>query len=169
VVWSEDDRRFMLRALDLASHMRMQEVPVGAVLAVEGKILGEGWNHPIAANDPTMHAEVHAIREAANKVGNYRLPGSVLYVTLEPCTMCAGVIVQARIERLVFGARDLRYGGVRSKFRLADSELLNHQTRVEEGLLATEAAQLLNMFFELRRGAAVEKKGAGFADPAQKC
>jgi len=142
----------MRRALELARMAEQQgEVPVGAVLVNSGEIAGEGWNRPISSNDPTAHAEIEAMRVAALKLGNYRLPGAVLYVTLEPCVMCAGAMVNARIERLVFAARDLRFGGVRSKFQLADSDRLNHRVRVAEGLLAAEAAELLAGFFKERR------------------
>jgi tRNA(adenine34) deaminase len=143
----------MARALELAARAEAQgEVPVGAVLVHEGAVWGEGWNRPIAAHDPSAHAEMEALRQAAQRLGNYRLPGSTLYVTLEPCAMCAGALVNARVERLVFAARDIRFGAVRSKFRLADSELLNHQVLVEEGLLAVPAAELLGRFFGKRRG-----------------
>jgi tRNA(adenine34) deaminase len=101
--------------------------------------------------DPTAHAEILALREAAAHTGNYRLPGATLYCTLEPCVMCAGALVAARIRRLVFGARDLRFGGVRSKFRLADSDKLNHAVEVVEGVLAVECVQLLREFFAARR------------------
>jgi tRNA(adenine34) deaminase len=127
------------------------EVPVGAVVALGGAIVGRGWNAPIARSDPTAHAEILALREAAASLGNYRLEHATLYCTLEPCVMCAGALVSARVERLVFGARDLRFGGVRSKFRIADSEVLNHAVQVEEGLLAAECVELLKEFFETRR------------------
>jgi tRNA(adenine34) deaminase len=127
------------------------EVPVGAVVALGGAIVGRGWNAPIARHDPTAHAEILALREAARSLGNYRLEHATLYCTLEPCVMCAGALVSARVERLVFGARDLRFGGVRSKFRIADSELLNHAVQVEEGVLAAECVELLREFFETRR------------------
>lgn len=127
------------------------EVPVGAVVEIGGEVRGRGRNSPIAANDPTAHAEMLALREAAASVGNYRLAGATLYVTLEPCPMCAGALVQARVARLVFGARDLRFGGVRSKFRLADSDLLNHRVEIVEGVLGAECAELLKKFFESRR------------------
>ncbi len=149
--WSEADQAFMRRALELACRAGSSEVPVGAVLVEKGKIAGEGWNRPLAALDPTSHAEIEAIRMASACLGNYRLTGSTLYVTLEPCVMCAGAIVLARVERLVFGARDLRFGAVRSKFQLADSTLLNHRTSIDEGLFATEAAALLMEFFAKRR------------------
>lgn len=127
------------------------EVPVGAVIELGGQIVGRGANSPIARHDPTAHAEVLAIREAAARIGNYRLTGATLYCTLEPCVMCAGALVTARIQRLVFGARDLRFGGVRSKFRLADSELLNHTVEIVEGVLAVECVELLRAFFDGRR------------------
>ncbi len=152
--WSEADRLFMGRALELAQRCKTHEqpeVPVGAVLVLGDEILGEGWNRPISTCDPTSHAEMEAIRQAAVRRGNYRLPGSVLYVTLEPCVMCAGAIVLARLERLVFAVRDLRFGAVRTKFELADSALLNHRTRVQEGLFAAEAGRLLTDFFGARR------------------
>jgi tRNA(adenine34) deaminase len=127
------------------------EVPVGAVVAIAGDIVGRGWNSPIARNDPTAHAEILALREAAARLGNYRLEGATLYCTLEPCVMCAGALVAARVERLVFGARDLRFGGVRSKFQIADSELLNHRVEVVENVLAVECVELLRDFFDKRR------------------
>ena len=127
------------------------EVPAGAVVAVGDEIAGRGWNSPIARHDPTAHAEVLALREAALHTGNYRLENATLYSTLEPCVMCAGAVVSARVARLVFGARDLRFGGVRSKFQLADSELLNHRAEVVEGVLAAECVELLREFFAERR------------------
>lgn len=142
----------MRQALDLAERAgRAGEVPVGALVIRDGIVLGEGWNRPISSADPTWHAEIEALRQAAARTQNYRLPQTTLYVTLEPCAMCAGAIVLARVERVVFAARDLRFGAVRSKFRLADSELLNHRVRVEEGLLAAEAGELLMEFFRQRR------------------
>lgn len=143
----------MRHALELAGEAaRAGETPVGAVLVGPGgEILGRGRNAPIQLCDPTAHAEILALREAATRVGNYRLPGTTLYVTLEPCVMCAGALVAARVARLVFGARDLRFGGVRSKFRLADSELLNHRVEVTEGVLAVECVGLLQAFFRERR------------------
>lgn len=145
----------MRRALDLAQTAESAgEVPVGAVVVRDGRLLGEGWNRPISSGDPSAHAELEALRQACTNVQNYRLPQSTLYVTLEPCVMCAGAIVLARVERVVFAARDLRFGGVRSKFRLADSELLNHRAKIEEGLLGAEASELLTRFFRSRRGEA---------------
>ena len=127
------------------------EVPVGAVLVRSGEMLGRGSNRPIASCDPTAHAEIQAVREAATATGNYRLEGSTLYSTLEPCVMCAGALVHARVSRLVFGARDLRFGGVRSKFRLADSDILNHRIEIVEGVLASDCVELLERFFRGRR------------------
>ena len=142
----------MREALRLAREGAGQgEVPVGAVVTVAGQIVGRGWNAPIARHDPTAHAEILALREAALYLGNYRLPGATLYVTLEPCAMCAGALVAARVERVVFGARDLRAGGVRSKFRIADAGTLNHSVEVVEGLLAVECVELLREFFAARR------------------
>ena len=127
------------------------EVPVGAVVVSNGEIIGRGFNAPIRLNDPTAHAEIRALREAAARSGNYRLTGATLYATLEPCAMCAGALVHARIDRLVYGARDLRFGGVRSKFRIADSDLLNHRLEVVEGVLATDCVELLQAFFATKR------------------
>jgi tRNA(adenine34) deaminase len=127
------------------------EVPVGAVVVMNGEIVGRGSNSPIAHADPTAHAEILALREAAAALGNYRLEGADLYCTLEPCAMCAGALVNARAARLIFGARDLRFGGVRSKFRIADSELLNHRVEIVEGVLAVDCAELLRDFFARRR------------------
>jgi tRNA(adenine34) deaminase len=146
------DEQFMREALRLARESDTRgEVPVGAVVVIDGDIRGRGSNSPIARNDPTAHAEVLALREAAAASGNYRLPGATLYCTLEPCVMCAGALVAARVDRLVFGARDLRFGGVRSKFQVADSGLLNHRVEVVEGVLAFECAELLREFFGARR------------------
>ena len=142
----------MRAALELAREAeRAGEVPVGAVVVMAGEIIGRGRNSPISSADPTAHAEMLALREAARHTGNYRLEGATLYATLEPCCMCAGALVAARVGRLVFGARDLRFGGVRSKFRIADSELLNHRVEVVEGVLAVECVELLQRFFAVRR------------------
>jgi tRNA(adenine34) deaminase len=126
-------------------------VPVGAVVVLDGQVRGRGFNSPIRLNDPTAHAEILALREAAGSIGNYRLEGATLYSTLEPCVMCAGALVAARVERLVFGARDLRFGGVRSKFRLADAEILNHRVDVVEGVCGAECLSMVKRFFEGRR------------------
>ncbi len=143
---------YMRQALALAEEAQAAgEVPVGAVVVVDGAVMGTGRNGPIGRNDPTAHAEMLALREACARIGNYRLEGATLYATLEPCVMCAGALVAARVGTLVFGARDLRFGGVRSKFRLADSELLNHRVEVVEGVLAAEATRMLQEFFAARR------------------
>jgi tRNA(adenine34) deaminase len=146
------DERFMQEALLLARQAQAAgEVPVGALVEIGDEIRGRGWNSPIARRDPTAHAEILALREAAADTANYRLETATLYCTLEPCVMCAGALVAARIRRLVFGARDLRFGGVRSKFRLADSEVLNHRVEIVEGVLAVDCVELLRGFFEARR------------------
>jgi tRNA(adenine34) deaminase len=143
---------YMREALLLAREAELAgEVPVGAVLVAGGSVVGRGRNAPVGRSDPTAHAEILALREAAAALGNYRLEDATLYVTLEPCVMCAGALVAARVHRLVFGARDLRFGGVRSKFRVADSALLNHQLEIVEGVLAVECVDLLRNFFEQRR------------------
>ena len=146
------DEEFMREALRLARDAAAaEEAPVGAVVVISGEIRGRGRNAPVALHDPTAHAEIVAMREAAHATGNYRLTGATLYCTIEPCVMCAGALVAARVERLVFGARDLRFGGVRSKFRLADSEVLNHRLEVVEGVLAPDCVELLQTFFRMRR------------------
>src|SRR5437870_5523175 len=143
---------FMRQALALAEEAQgAGEVPVGAVVVLGDEVVGRGRNSPIAQYDPTAHAEMLAIREACARIGNYRLEGATIYSTLEPCVMCAGALVAARVATLVFGARDLRFGGVRSKFRLADSDLLNHQVEIVEGVLAVECVELLQGFFDARR------------------
>jgi tRNA(adenine34) deaminase len=146
------DEQYMWEALNLAARgAALGEVPVGAVVVVAGAIVGRGWNCPVERNDPTAHAEIMALREAAAAAGNYRLAGATLYCSLEPCVMCAGALVAARVGRLVFGTRDLRFGGVRSKFRIADSGTLNHTVEIVEGVLAVECVELLRGFFEERR------------------
>jgi tRNA(adenine34) deaminase len=147
-----NDERWMRRALELARRAaEAGEVPAGAVLVRGEVLLGEGGNAPIAQCDPTAHAEILALRAGARTTGNYRLSGTTLYSTLEPCPMCAGALVHARVDRLVFGARDLRFGGTRSKFRIADSPLLNHRVEVAEGVLAAECVALLQEYFRERR------------------
>lgn len=139
-------------ALELAREAELAgEVPVGAVVVLGGRVIGQGRNSPIALHDPTAHAEVLALREASQAIGNYRLEGATLYATLEPCVMCAGALVAARVSRLVFGARDLRFGGVRSKFRLADAEILNHRLEIVEGVRGGECAELMQRFFATKR------------------
>ena len=143
---------FLEVALSLAGQAeRLGEVPVGAVVVIQGEIVGRGFNSPVGSNDPTAHAEILALRQAAAATGNYRLEDATMYVTLEPCVMCAGALVNARVRRLVFGARDLRFGGVRSKFQIADADVLNHQLEIVEGVLGAECAEILQRFFAARR------------------
>lgn len=147
-----DSERFMREALVLAREAdEADEVPVGAVVVHDGRVVGRGANRQIRDADPTAHAEIVALRQAARELGDHRLREATLYTTLEPCAMCAGALVTARIAGLVFGSRDLRFGAVRSKFRLADSELLNHRLEIEEGVLAVECLDLLQSFFARRR------------------
>jgi tRNA(adenine34) deaminase len=147
-----EDEVYMRHAFDLAREAGAAgEIPVGAVVVLDGRVLGRGRNSPVSMNDPTAHAEILALREAAAAIANYRLSGATLYVTLEPCVMCAGALITARIARLVFGARDLRFGGVRSKFRLADSATLNHRVEIVEGVLAADCTALIQTFFNSRR------------------
>jgi tRNA(adenine34) deaminase len=142
----------MRRALVLA-HLAQDagEVPVGAVLTMDGTIIGEGWNQPILSSDPTAHAEIIALRTAALRQNNYRLPGTTLYVTLEPCAMCAGAIVHARVERVVYGARDPKTGAAGSVFNLLASPSLNHQAAISWGVLEDQCGDLLRRFFRERR------------------
>ncbi len=143
----------MRHALSLARRAAQQgEVPVGALVVRDGKVIGEGWNRPIGLHDPSAHAEIQALRAAGERERNYRLPGATLYVTLEPCPMCAGAIVHARIARVVFAASDPRGGAAGSVFDLLPSDRrFNHRTEVAGGLLAAEAAGLLRDFFRRRR------------------
>ncbi len=147
-----DDLRWMQYALTLAERARaMNEVPIGAVVVQDGAILGEGWNQPIALHDPSAHAEMLALRAAARQINNYRLGAVTLYVTLEPCTMCAGAMVHARIARLVYGARDSLAGAVGSASNVFTTPGLNHRPEVQGGVLESECAQLLREFFKARR------------------
>jgi tRNA(adenine34) deaminase len=146
------DEAFMRRALELAQRAQAEgEVPVGAVVAMEEKILGEGWNRPIAASDPSAHAEIQAMRAASSALSNYRLTGATLYVTLEPCVMCAGAMFHARIGRVVFGARDPKAGAAGSIVDLFKNEQLNHHAQIQGGVLASECGALLSRFFASRR------------------
>lgn len=146
------DRHWMQRAFALAEKAQgHDEVPVGAVLVQGGELLGEGANAPISQRDPTAHAEINAIRAACKKQGNYRLPNSTLYVTLEPCAMCAGAIVHARIERVVIAASEPRAGAAGSVLNVLQHEQLNHRCDVEFGLMRDESATLLRTFFSARR------------------
>jgi tRNA(adenine34) deaminase len=142
----------MRYTLDLAARAGEQdEVPVGAVIIQNDKVIGEGWNRPISTNDPTAHAEVVAMRAAAQQLGNYRLSGSTLYVTLEPCLMCAGAMIHARIGRLVFGAYDPKRGAVNSTMHAFDTRGLNHRLDVCGGVLEQDCADQLLRFFRVRR------------------
>ena len=146
------DEFFMREALSLARSAEcLGEVPVGAVVVRDGVILGRGFNSPIGESDPTAHAEISALRDAARALGNYRLPGCELFVTLEPCAMCAGAILHARIARVVYGARDPKTGVHGSVVDLFAVERLNHHTEVVGGVLADECSQLLSSFFAQRR------------------
>lgn len=147
------DLHWMRHALALAARAADEgEVPVGAVVVRDGEVLGEGWNRPIAAHDPTAHAEIQALRAAAANVGNYRLTGAELYVTLEPCPMCAGAIVHARIARVIYGAADPKGGACGSIFDLLPSDArFNHRTTCEGGVLAAACGDLLREFFAARR------------------
>jgi tRNA(adenine34) deaminase len=147
-----EDLGWMQRALELADRAaQSDEVPVGAVLVRDGEILGQGWNQVISAADPTAHAECVALRAAAKRLGNYRLPGSTLYVTLEPCTMCVGALVHARVGTLVFAAREPRAGVVCSQQQQLDAGFYNHRVEWREGVLAAESTLRLKAFFQRRR------------------
>jgi tRNA(adenine34) deaminase len=151
-VGSQEDQRWMQYALSLARKAYEQgEVPVGAVIIREGKVIGEGWNHPIISNDPTAHAEVSALRDAALKEQNYRLPGGVLYVTIEPCTMCVGAIVHGRIDRVVYGASEPKAGAVASQNCLFDHPSMNTSVEYIGGVCEDECSQLISDFFAARR------------------
>ncbi len=152
-VHPEADIRWMRRALELAGQAEAAgEVPVGAVLVdADGEVIGEGFNCVIAEADPTAHAEIVALRQAATRAGNYRLPETTLYVTLEPCSMCAGALVNARVKRVVYAADDLRAGAHHSVFEVLTSPILNHRCEVTGGVLAKESAELLRAFFRSRR------------------
>jgi tRNA(adenine34) deaminase len=142
----------MRMALGLAREAEAAgEVPVGSIVVLGERVIGGGRNSPVGSNDPTAHAEILALRQAGAALGNYRLEGATLYSTVEPCVMCAGALVAARLKRLVFGARDLRFGGIASKFRLADSDLLNHRLEIVEGVLGAECTAMMQRFFAARR------------------
>jgi len=146
------DETFMRRALELAAQGRLQgEVPVGAVVVLDGAVVGEGFNRPIGAHDPTAHAEIVAIRDAAGRVGNYRLSGAVLYVTIEPCQMCVGAMVHARIARVVYAAREPKAGAIESAMRAHEHPALNHRLDALGGVLEAESRALIQEFFRDRR------------------
>ena len=152
----EADNIFMQRAYELAQLAEQHnEIPVGAVVVADGKIIAEGFNQSIMLNDPSAHAEMLAIRAAGKTLNNYRMLDCTLYVTLEPCPMCAGLLVHSRIKRLVFASKDLKTGCAGSRFNLVDNEILNHQIQVESGVMEFECSALLSSFFKRRRA---EKK-----------
>ena len=153
-----NDEQFMQVALGLARQAATAgEVPVGAVVARQGEIVGSGWNRPVSSHDPSAHAEIIALRDAASRLGNYRLSGCTLYVTLEPCVMCAGAMLHARIERVVYGAADPKTGACGSVMNLFAEARLNHHTTVAGGVLSESASGLLQEFFGARR------RGSGHA------
>lgn len=148
----EQDVKWMQHAISLAKHAEsIDEVPVGAVLVKDNTIIAEGWNQPISKHDPTAHAEIVALRAAAQSLNNYRLIDSTLYVTLEPCSMCAGAIIHARIKRVVFGASDPKTGAAGSVFDILNTAKLNHVVEIEKGILEEDCAQLLKQFFKNKR------------------
>lgn len=147
-----DHEHWMRRALELAERAESDhEVPVGALVIQEDECLGQGWNRTVAAHDPTAHAEICALRTAARHCGNYRLTGTTLYVTVEPCVMCAGAIIQARVTRVVFGAYDPKAGAAGSVFDVLGSKRLNHHVACSGGVLESECGRILRQFFEKRR------------------
>ena len=151
-IFSEEDHRWMRYALALAAQGEaLGEVPVGAVVVREGRVLGEGFNQPISSHDPSAHAEVVALRQAAASLQNYRLTDATLYVTLEPCTMCVGALVHGRIARLVYGTREPKAGAVSSRARLLEADYLNHRVLCQGGLLAEDCQHQLSHFFQQRR------------------
>jgi tRNA(adenine34) deaminase len=153
------DETFMLKALALAEQAAtLGEVPVGAVVVCDGKIIGSGFNQPVRSHDPSAHAEICALRDAGLALQNYRLPACTVYVTIEPCTMCLGAIIHARVNTLVFGATEPRYGAVVSGQRLLESGVYNHQLQVRDGILAGQCGDLMKQFFRRRR--AVDKASA---------
>ena len=154
--FSIEDHEFMQHAFELAKKAEEQdEVPVGAVLVRDNKIIGEGFNSPITTNDPTAHAEINALRNAALKERNYRLPKTTLYVTLEPCAMCAGALVHSRVDRLVYAAKDEKTGACGSLFDVISTNNKMHRVRCEHGLLSKHSSELISNFFKRRRA---EKK-----------
>ena len=148
----ELDRQFMQQALEQAGLAALAgEVPVGAVMVRDGEVISKAFNKPIANHDPSAHAEMLALRQAALSEENYRLPGTTLYVTLEPCTMCAGAMLHARVDRIVYGAKDSKTGAAGSVLDVFSSKQINHQTVIEGGMMAEECGQLLRDFFKERR------------------
>ncbi|MEE4148296.1 tRNA adenosine(34) deaminase TadA [Pseudomonas viridiflava] len=160
IIDRSNDQYFMREALALAAQgALLGEVPVGAVIVQNGEIIGRGYNCPISGSDPSAHAEMVAIREAAKAVDNYRLPGSTLYVTLEPCSMCAGLIVHSRVARVVYGALEPKAGIVQSQGQFFSQGFLNHRVLYEGGVLGEECGVMLSEFFRMRRAAKDAEKG----------
>ena len=149
---TEIDNRWMLKALELARKAeKAGEVPVGAVLVKDGQLIAEGWNQPISSHDATSHAEIMALREAGIKLNNYRLVDTVMYVTLEPCSMCVGAMIHARVSKVVYGASEPRTGALGGAFNLLDASQHNHIFEVESGVMAEESKMMLQSFFKSRR------------------
>jgi len=149
---AELDRQYMQQAIEQAMLAASAgEVPVGAVLVRDGKVISKGFNQPISNSDPSAHAEMLALRGAAQSESNYRLPGTTLYVTLEPCTICAGAMLHARVDRVVFGASDPKTGAAGSVLNVFSEKQINHQTQVEGGIMSEECGQILRQFFKERR------------------
>jgi len=156
----QTDQQWMMQALDLAQHAAdLGEVPVGALVVLDGQIIGRGWNRPITGHDPCAHAEVVALREAALAVQNYRLVNADLYVTLEPCMMCAGAIVHARIRRVIYAALEPKAGALVSQLQALSLAHLNHKPEVVGGVLAAESSELISQFFRRRREEQKRLKG----------
>ena len=148
----EDHSKYMSYALALAARAEQQgEVPVGAVLVRDGEVIGEGWNQPISSCDPSAHAEIVAMRDAAEKLQNYRLSGATMYVTIEPCTMCIGAMIHARVAHIVFGAKEPRAGAVCSHLQLLDNDHYNHKISWQGGVMENECAEIISRFFKNKR------------------
>ncbi|MCG9790200.1 tRNA adenosine(34) deaminase TadA [Vibrio mediterranei] len=157
--FNDEDRRFMQRAMELANHAESEgEVPVGALLVKDGEIIAEGWNQSIGHHDATAHAEMQVIRKAGQNLENYRLLDTTLYVTLEPCPMCAGALLHSRVKRIVFGAPDLKAGAAGTVLNLFESQASYHYADVESGLLEAECRHQLQAFFKRRRKEIKQKK-----------
>lgn len=151
--------KWMLRALELAQQAEAHgEVPVGAILVRDGQIVGEGYNQPISSKDPTAHAEIVALRSAANKLDNYRLPDCTLYVTVEPCAMCAGAIIHSRLKQVVFGTPEPRAGAVISQLNLLSATHTNHQVPFVEGVMAESCSEIISSFFRQKRQKKMESE-----------
>ena len=146
------EQKWMQVAINLANHASsIDEIPVGAIIVYENKIIGEGWNQPISSNDPTAHAEIMALRDAGKNIGNYRLPDATMYVTLEPCAMCAGAIVHARLSKLVYAVDDPKTGACGSVLNLLQIDEFNHKVEIENGILEDECRTLIQDFFKEKR------------------